>query len=195
MRLMSSASKATLWSRGTASFLALVLGLGLGAVPEIASAALHTSGAQEITFTASGTAGLHIVGTTHEVAVNDDGTNITVRAQLAHLTTGIELRDNHTRDHLDVQHFPFTELKVARSAVQFPAGAATSGEAHGELTIHGQTKPVTFHYTATPESGGIRVTAELSIKMTDFGIEQPTYMGIGVKKEVAIAVHLNLRDQ
>src|SRR6185436_13278055 len=126
-----------------------------------------------------------INGTTSDLSVADDGTTVTITVPLSNISTGMSLRDKHTKEYLEVQTYPNAELKVARSALKFPAaGAESSGDARGTMKIHGQTKDVTFHYSAKQDGGVIAIKGTTRVNMNDYGIKTPTYLGVSVKPDV-----------
>jgi polyisoprenoid-binding protein YceI len=59
---------------------------------------------------------------------------------------------------------------------------------HGNLTLHGQTRPVTVHVTL--KEG--RYTGEATVKQTDFGIKPPGKAGVKAKDEVKIEFDVRL---
>ena len=59
---------------------------------------------------------------------------------------------------------------------------------HGDLMLHGQTRPVTVHVTL--KDG--RYTGETTVKLTDFGIKPPGKAGVRVKDEVRIEFDVRL---
>lgn len=159
----------------------------------VAAAKLSQSGGGTATFHATAI-GMSIDGKSSDVTVSDDGTTITVKVVLANVATGMDLRDRHTRDALEVGTFPNATLTVARSALKFPAGADTSGDATGSLKLHGKTKDVIFHYTASGSSDNITVKGTSRVTLGDFGITPPSYLGITVKPDVDISVSFSAKD-
>ncbi len=173
----------------------LLWGLLIAVVPLTADAKLGRSGDANVSFTATGPAGMKIEGKTSELNVNDDGSNVTVSVPLRNLTTGIALRDRHMRDkYLQVDRFPNAELTVARSALKVPSAGETSGDATGTMKIHGQTKSVTFHYVAKRDGGTIKVDGSVHVNMRDYGMEVPTFMGVTVKPDVDVAVKFGAQE-
>jgi polyisoprenoid-binding protein YceI len=71
-------------------------------------------------------------------------------------------------------------------------GAERTGEGrwtlHGNLTLRGQTRPVTVHVTL--KDG--RYTGETTVKQTDFGIKPPGKAGVRAKDEVRIEFDVRL---
>ncbi|NUQ73081.1 MAG: YceI family protein [Polyangiaceae bacterium] len=159
-----------------------------------AHARLATQGQSSVEFKAAGPAGLSIVGTSSEVRASETADSVVIVVPLAKLDTGIELRNKHMRDkYLETGKYPNAELVVAKSAIKYPD--VGSGEAAGQLKLHGQTKSIRVKYEAKKSGGGFAVAGSFRINIKDFGIEQPSYMGLSVKPEVDVAVKFNALDQ
>ena len=71
-------------------------------------------------------------------------------------------------------------------------GAESAGQGrwtlHGNLTLHGQTRPVTVHVAL--KDG--RYTGETIVKQTDFGIKPPGKAGVRAKDEVRVEFDVRL---
>jgi polyisoprenoid-binding protein YceI len=161
----------------------------------VAAARLKKTGASLTTFKVPGPAGLTIEGKTEDMTTADDGTTVTITVPLGNLTTGIALRDTHTKKALEVGTYPTTSLAVARANLKFPAaGADSSGDARGKMTLHGVTKDVTFHYAAKNQGGTISVSGSTHINMNDFGISPPSYLGVTVKPDVDVNTSFQATD-
>jgi len=80
----------------------------------------------------------------------------------------------------------FKEI-VFKSTSADPAGEG-KWTLHGNLTLHGQTKPATVHVTL--KDG--HYTGEAIVKQTDFGIEPPGMAGVRAKDEVRITFDVQL---
>ena len=162
----------------------------------VAAAKLSSTGAGSAGFAAKGPGGINIDGKTSDVRVADDGKTVTITVGLAGIETGMGLRDKHAKEALEVETYPTAELKVARGDLKFPAaGAESSGDAKGTLKIHGQTKDVTFHYTAKLDGDTLNVKGTASnVNMNDFGITTPSYLGVGVRPEVDVNVTFHAKD-
>ena len=173
--------------------LRMICALSVLLLPRLADAKLSRVGEPTVTFRAVGPAGMKIEGTTHELAVTDDGQVVTVAVLLGNLTTGISLRDRHMREkYLQVPQYPTAEFTVARSAIKIPAGgAAASADVAGTMRLHGRTKAVPVHYDAKRDAA-LHVTGTVRVNMTDFGIEVPTYLGVSVKPDVDVIVRFDL---
>jgi polyisoprenoid-binding protein YceI len=161
----------------------------------LAAAKLAKVGSSTAGFKASGPAGMNIPGETSDMSVADDGATVTITVPLGNLKTGMDLRDKHMKDALEVQSHPNAELRVARAALKFPAaGAESSGDAKGSLKLHGQTRDVTFKYTAKNDGGVLTVKGNTRIDMKDYGIKPPSYLGVAVKPDVDIYANFQAKD-
>lgn len=178
------------------SFLATGALLAALTVSLVAAAKLSKTGSATGGFHAAGPAGMNIDGTTSDVRVADDGTTIVVTVGLTSLTTGMSLRDKHTQDALETATFPDAQLSVPRASIKFPtAGVDTSGDTQGSMKIHGQTKNVSFHYSATVGGDGtIGIKGNATITVSDFGIKPPSYLSISIKPDVVVSVNFQAKD-
>jgi polyisoprenoid-binding protein YceI len=163
------------------------------AIPGVVLAALQASQAK-VSFSCSGPGGLRIEGTGSELQTADNGKALVLSVPLAKVTTGIGVRDTHMHEkYLEVAKYPTAELVVPRSALKFPAdGASVEASAPGTMTIHGTSRPVTFHYKAARKGSAYDVRGEVHLNMNEYGIAVPTYLGITVKPPVDISVSFRL---
>jgi polyisoprenoid-binding protein YceI len=162
---------------------AAALTLTVGAA---AHAGLSRIGDAQVQFTASGPAGMSIVGTTSELQVTETDNEVVVTVPLKNLDTKIDLRNKHMREkYLEIDKYPNAELRVAKDAI---TKGATSRQANGLLTIHGKTKPTAFTYSSKADGAATGVSGSLRLNIKDFGITQPGYAGITVKPDVDVAV-------
>lgn len=58
-----------------------------------------------------------------------------------------------------------------------------TGEATGNLTVRGETNPVTFDLTAQRTAGGFRANGSIPVTFADYGIDAPNFGGITVEDE------------
>jgi polyisoprenoid-binding protein YceI len=165
--------------------------LAAATISLVAAAKLSKTGSATASFHATGPAGLSIDGKTTEVEVKDDGTTVSIVATLTNIDTGMGLRDKHTKEALEVTTYPTAKLDVARSALKFDTG---SGDAKGKLTVHGQTKDVTFHYDAKKNGDTLDVTGKVDINVDDYGIKRPSYLGVTVKPDITINTTFSAKD-
>jgi polyisoprenoid-binding protein YceI len=162
--------------------------LALALVAAHAEARFARAGGADVSFTATGPGGLKIVGTTDELSVADDAQTVTVTVPLAKLDTKIDLRNKHMREkYLETDKYPTAVLTVPKGELKVPAGGDVSAEAGGVMKIHGQEKAVRFRYTAKRAGDKIGVVGSVRLDMKDFGIQEPSFMGASVKKDVDVS--------
>ena len=113
-----------------------------------------------------------------------------ISVDLQTLQTGIGLRDRHMRDnYLEVGKGPdFSKATLEGIQIEKLNGKSTF---RGTLVLHGERRPVTGSAEVQQQGdGGYRVQAEFPVRVTDFNIAKPTYLGVGVQEEVKIKIAL-----
>jgi len=110
-----------------------------------------------------------------------------VQVKLDTLSTGISLRDRHLREtYLEVTKGPDYAVAVLDN-IRIDK-AEGKGTFRGTLTLHGQKREVAGTTSVQKKDGQVRVTAEFPVKISEFQIAKPTYLGVGVKDEVQVKV-------
>lgn len=116
-----------------------------------------------------------------EAVVNGDqvsAENIVV--DLKNLKTGVELRDKHTLKHLDVKTYPQALLISA---------TGKGGKGTGKIKIRGVEKDIAGVYKVD----GKVLKAKFKLKLSDFGIKDINYMGVGVEDEITLQVSIPVK--
>ena len=164
-----------------------------------ASAGLKSHGAHSVKFYAKGTVpGLSIDGKGDKLSAVEEGGKIKVSASLCNLKTGIEMRDKDLRKFLKtdcdkkVNHEAI--LVVDKSKLNFPKDKEVSGKVKGKFTLAGETLDQDFSYTAKPDGGGYAVTGKMVVDVKLYAKDTPTYMGVGVHKDVRVEVSFKLKE-
>ncbi len=103
-----------------------------------------------------------------------------VEVDIKSLKTGMELRDKHMKERLEVDTHPTAKLIKA---------VGKNGKGKGTIVVKGIQKEVTGTY----KLDGKKLTAEFKISLEDFKIEKVRYMGIGVKDEALVTVTLPVK--
>lgn len=113
-----------------------------------------------------------------------------IAVDLQSLETGIGLRDKHLKsNYLEVNKGPqYSEARLHDIRIDRLEGKTPF---RGILTLHGQQKEVTGTAQIRPEGSGYRMEATFPVKVADFQIPEPTYLGVGVADEVVVRVNLN----
>ncbi len=120
-------------------------------------------------------------GETRDVkgSAQQNGTKVTAQnivVDLKNISTGISLRDEHTKNkYLEVSKFPTAILVSA---------TGENGKGTGIIKIKGIEKPISGTYKIR----GKELDAEFEIKLSDFGIKGIKYMGVGVNDTAKVSV-------
>ncbi len=114
---------------------------------------------------------------------------------LKNLDTGIELRNEHMKEkYLEIGKFPTAKLKIEPIAVsEEELKSDFSKKFQGQLLLHGVTKGVSgnFDYQAKTKN----VVAKFNLKVSDFNIAVPQYLGVTVSENVETEVLVKLKDK
>ncbi|MBO9665906.1 MAG: YceI family protein [Bdellovibrio sp.] len=94
---------------------------------------------------------------------------------LKSLTTGVELRDKHTQKHLETTKFPEAVLVSA---------TGKGGKGTGKIKIRGVEKEIAGTYKVQ----GKILSADFKLNLSDFGMTDINYMGVGVEDTVTLHV-------
>ena len=114
--------------------------------------------------------------------------NGALHVDLQSLETGIGLRDRHMKNnYLEVEKgAEYAAARLEDIRVEKLEGKTTF---RGLLTLHGARKEVTGTAEIKPTASGYRVDAAFPLRTAEFGIPEPTYLGVGVKDEVQVRVN------
>ena len=187
----------------TAKLLPLVIYFSLApvfaAVEKPAAQIELKNGKSRVEFTALGSSGLTITGKTsddHPVTGNFkvDGKKVsgTARLELEGLDTGMEMRNKHMKEkYLEVPKFP--EAKFTLTELTLPGDPTADFLAKqipfkGEMLLHGQTKPVTGFVDAEKKGTDLNLEFTFALKMGQFQIQTPSFLGITVAEDVNVLV-------
>lgn len=145
---------------------------------------------------------LHVAGTSTVVTGGGEGalegdaaTVRNLRFEIAPTTfkTGMKIRDEHLHDKVFKTangEMPTIVLRADRFDAKLnPKTAKWEGTLNAQLTMHGVTKPVSFRASLEKKGNGALVSAEGSVKISDFGVPSISYSGATVNDSVAITVN------
>ncbi len=106
---------------------------------------------------------------------------------LENLKTGIDLRDEHMKEnYLETKKYPKAILVI--TSLSIPENWDVSEqEFSGVLNLHGKEQPVKGTFSMNNKK---EVNADFKIKLTDFGITIPNYLGITVADSVNIKTQI-----
>jgi len=112
-----------------------------------------------------------------------------LKVELQTLATGISIRDRHMKNnYLEVEKGPdFSTATIEDIRVEKLEGKTVFS---AMLSLHGQKKKVTGAAELQEKDGKVRVQAQFPVKVSEFEIPAPTYLGVGVRDEIQIKVSL-----
>jgi polyisoprenoid-binding protein YceI len=112
------------------------------------------------------------------------GTSVTAATftvQMATITSDSSERDAQFRGRImDTSAYPTSTLTLTRPIALAPvpaAGAVRAYTASADLTLHGQTRAVTFPLSAERTAAGIEVSGSIPIVFANWGIPNPSFTG------------------
>ena len=107
------------------------------------------------------------------------------------LETGIGLRDHHLRDnYLEVGKGAGYDVATLENIQLEKSDGKSAFKA--TLLLHGQKRQVSGTSTLHRRSDGTtHVDAEFPLKVSEFSIPKPTYLGVGVRDEIQVKVAFN----
>lgn len=109
---------------------------------------------------------------------------------LKEFNTGINLRDEHMKNkYLEIGKFPTAKLAFKDISIK-DSNSDYDGTFNGNLTLHGVTKPVSGKVKYTGKDK--KIVANFSVKVSDFQIPVPKYLGVTVSESVDIESTINL---
>jgi len=117
--------------------------------------------------------------------------NGTMKVDLRTLKTGIGMRDRHMKDnYLEVEKGPeFGTATIEGIQIEKLDGKTTF---NGTLVLHGERRPISGSATLTRQGGGYNVEAEFPVRVSEFNIPKPTYLGVGVQDQIRIKIAMTV---
>lgn len=123
-----------------------------------------------------------------------------IKIDLNDFDTGIALRNQHMRDkylqtsNVENRYSVFKVTKIENSKeILFSAGRFENISVEGVLKFHGVERVIISKATVDVKDKKVNVETKLKIKLSDFNIEIPTYLGVTVAEDVEIDITLKGR--
>jgi polyisoprenoid-binding protein YceI len=103
---------------------------------------------------------------------------MSLRIPVAALHSGESGLDKNARKALAADRFPAIAFRSTSILATPAGGGAFALRIAGTLAIAGQTRAITFDARAVPAGGGLRIVGAVPLRMTDYGIKPPRFMGM-----------------
>lgn len=120
-----------------------------------------------------------------------------LRVDLRTLDSDKSRRDNFVRENtLQTSQFPYADLAV-QSVEGLPSPLPTSGRAefkvHGDMTIHGVTKPLTWQVSATFSESNVSGQATTNFTFGDFNMDVPkVFVVLSVEDNIQLRIEFEM---
>lgn len=155
----------------------------------------------------AGTVAFEAMGRPNFLVINGKGEGVSANLKISNsklsgeasfrldsLKTGIDLRDQEMKEkYLEIKNYPVARLVF--SEFQMPAGwsvknpKVVTSSFRGKFFLHGVEREITGLYTI--DSTLSKTTAKFEIKLSDFKIQLPVYLGIKVADFVKVSVAID----
>ena len=113
------------------------------------------------------------------------------------LETGLALRDDHMRKYIfTTAEGEIPDVRFSSERVECPrSGSARRATCSvtGALAIRGASRPFVMMLTITEENGSIRASGHGVVKLSTYGIDQPSQLGVRTTDEVKLKLELTAR--
>ncbi len=115
------------------------------------------------------------------------------------LKTGIGIRDAHMHDYVftaDDGQTPDLRFTGANLRCPTPRGHEVECNISGNLTIRGVQRPFTLAINIREQGGLVttfRAVGEGSVKLSDYGIERPSYLGVTIKDAIKLRIEFTAK--
>jgi polyisoprenoid-binding protein YceI len=108
-----------------------------------------------------------------------------IEADVSQLKTGKKLEDIALAKQIDAKKYP-----TVRYEVRSVEGGPESYKLNGAFTFHGVTQEFMEECQASLQGGQLRVDAEHTFDIRDFGVKPFKILTMSIKPEVRLVVHL-----
>ena len=113
------------------------------------------------------------------------------------LGTGLELRDEHMRKYIFTKpdgQIPDLRFSAERAACpRMESGQRIKCAVSGELVIRETARPFTIALTLIEENGNVRAAGDGIVKLSAYGIEQPSQLGVRTADDVKLRLEFTAR--
>lgn len=116
--------------------------------------------------------------------------HVTFEMEARALSTANKVRDKKMREtHLDVARYPeiiFRSTRIDAIAPTLRPGETQELGVSGLLSLHGVEKRIAFSVQAVRNGNSLRVTGEVPLKLSDFGIPIPHFLFLKLKDQIKV---------
>ena len=119
-----------------------------------------------------------------------------IQVDLREFTTGIATRDKHMKEKYLETEKPenqFAKFKITSIEIpgkDLPSSGEVPAKISGTLSLHGKTLPVSTDSKLKLDGQKLSTNVQLKLKLTDYGIEIPSFAGVTVAENVDVDIKL-----
>ena len=111
------------------------------------------------------------------------------------LATGMGLRDEHMRKYIFTTPDGQTpDVRFEAENAACPAGHDVTCRLNGSLTIRGATRPFSMPLKIRDDGALFKAAGDATVKLSDYGIERPTQLGVTTVDEVHLHFEFTARQ-
>jgi polyisoprenoid-binding protein YceI len=127
-----------------------------------------------------------------QLTIAEDKSSLESVVELDQFKTGIDMRDDHMKEkYLETKKYPQAKLTIPALKIttlwEKDPKDLKDQDFSGTLNLHGKDVPVQGTFNL---SSKLLVNAEFKIKISDYGIEVPEFMGAKVAETVTIKTQI-----
>lgn len=112
----------------------------------------------------------------------------TMEVSVADFVSDNAKRDEHMHEAMESSAFPKASFEIKEVVPKNDAYLLK-----GTMSLHGVSKPFAFEGTIREESNKVRIKANGTMKMSDYGIKPPKMMFLTVRDQVDLSVDVVLK--
>lgn len=132
-----------------------------------------------------------------DLKIENGSINGQINLDLSSLDTGMGLRNQHMKEkYLQVDKFPQATLTIKDQKIpgnwNITSPKISGGKLQAILKVHGEEKPVTVSYDITDKA---QIKANFEMKITDYKVEIPSFMGVTVADKVTVNIESTLQTE
>lgn len=112
------------------------------------------------------------------------------------LVTGMGLRDEHMRKYVFTTsdgQTPDLKFVATNAACEKTGGNQSTCRVAGNLSIRGAARPFTIAMKVTESGDSYRASGDGIVKLSDYGIPQPSQLGVHTDDEIKLRLELTAR--
>jgi polyisoprenoid-binding protein YceI len=126
--------------------------------------------------------------------------NVEASIPVKSLLTGMAIRDEHMRRYIFTTaegKTPDLRFEAAGAACTAQSGRSSefSCQVSGSLAIRGVARPFSIPLKIRAEGAAYRATGESKVKLSDYGIEQPSQFGVRTADEVQLHIEFSGKER